>query len=274
MKSNSPSKISLVVSDVDGTLIDQNKKLTDRTKAAVQKLRDAGILFTVTSARPPFGLKAIANSLKLQYPIGSFNGGVISSPDGKLIDRIPLDSATIPEIIATIESYSLDIWLYSDRHWYLKDPKGFHVDHHRDTIQFEPTAIESYDDIEEEIIKIIAASSDFEGVAQCTTTLQKKFENSLSATRSQAYNLDITHPRANKGNAVKQIAQHLNIPIAETITIGDSYNDIEMFAISEASIAMGNADLEVQQKATYVTSDHADEGFANAIERFVLKQSA
>ncbi len=114
MKSNSPSKISLVVSDVDGTLIDQNKTLTERTKAAVQKLRDAGILFTVTSARPPFGLKAIANSLKLQYPIGSFNGGVISSPDGKLIDRIPLASAMIPEIIATIESYSLDIWLYSD----------------------------------------------------------------------------------------------------------------------------------------------------------------
>lgn len=273
MKSNQTSKISLVVSDVDGTLIDENKALTDKTKAAVQKLQEAGILFTITSARPPFGLNAIAETLQLQYPIASFNGGLISTPEGKPIDRTPLDSSIIPKIITTVENSGIDIWLYSDRHWYVKKLHGFHVDHHKDTIQFEPTLIKSIDEVEDKIVKIVGASSDFDAVARCEKETQKQFGDSLAATRSQPYYLDITHPQANKGKAVEQIARHLNIPLAEVATIGDSFNDISMFANSGISVAMGNADAEVQKKATHVTASNKEEGFAKAIDRFILKNS-
>ena len=144
---------------------------------------------------------------------------------------------------------------------------GFHVDHHTETLQFEPTVIDSYDDIKDDIFKIVAASDDFDAVFQCETAIQQKFGNSLAATRSQPYNLDITHPKANKGRAVKQIARHLKIPTAEIATIGDSFNDISMFANSGVSIAMGNADAEVQKKSTYVTASNQEEGFAKAINR-------
>ncbi|WP_019506985.1 Cof-type HAD-IIB family hydrolase [Pleurocapsa sp. PCC 7319] len=271
MESNRASKISLVISDVDGTLIDDNKTLTDKTKTAVQKLREAGILFTVTSARPPFGLEAIAETFNLQYPIGSFNGGLISCRDGKIIDRTPLDNKMIPEIITMAEDYGLNAWLYSDRHWYLKNLNGFHVDHHKETLQFEPSVITNYEDVEGDIFKIVAASSDFDAVFQCETAIQQKFGNSVAATRSQPYNLDITHPKANKGEAVKQIARQLNIPTAEIVTIGDSFNDISMFSNSGVSIAMGNADAKVQTKAIHVTASNKEEGFAQAIDRFVLK---
>ena len=270
MESNQIDKISLVVSDVDGTLIDGNKMLTDKTKAAVQKLRDAGISFTVTSARPPFGLRVIAETLDLQYPMGSFNGGVISYRNGETLECTSLDSKMIPEIITMAENYDLDAWLYSDCHWYVKNLDGFHVDHHKETLQFEPTVINSYEDVRDEIFKIIAVGSDFDAVFQCETAIQQKFGNSLAATRSQPYNLDITPPQANKGEAVKQIARHLNIPTNEIVTIGDSFNDISMFECSGTSIAMGNADAEVQKKAAHVTASNKEEGFAKAIDRFIL----
>ena len=271
MESNQASKISLVVSDVDGTLIDENKALTDKTKAAVQKIRDAGILFTVTSARPPFGLRAIAETLDLQYPMGSFNGGLIYNPDGEIVNSTPLDRQIIPEIIVEAENYGLDVWLYSDRHWYIKNLHGFHVDHHKETLQFEPTVIDRYDDIKDDIFKVIAASSDFDAVFRCETAIHQRFGDSLAATRSQPYNLDITHPKANKGEAVKHISRYLKIPTTEVVTIGDSFNDISMFANSAIGIAMGNADAEVQKKAAHITASNKEDGFAKAIDRFVLK---
>ena len=271
MESNQAGKISLIVSDVDGTLINDNKILTEQTKATVQNLRNAGILFTVTSARPPFGLQEIVKTLDLQYPIGSFNGAAIFSPQGDLIRRTPLDPELIPAIIATAENYGLDTWLYSDRHWYIGNPDGFHVEHHQSTLQFKPTVIERKAEIVDDIFKIIAISSDFDVVYQCEMALQSKFGDSLAATRSQPYNLDITHPLANKGEAVKQIAQHLNIPTAEIATIGDNFNDISMFAVSGVSIAMGNADAEVKKQAVHVSDSNDAEGFAKAIARFILK---
>ena len=270
MNLTKPSKIPLAISDVDGTLINQHKILTQRTKVAIDKLRAADILFTVTSARPPFGLRKIIDTLKLQQPFGGFNGGTILKPNLEIIDRTPLPSETIPEIISTIESYGLDIWLNSDRHWYLKDANGVHVAHHMESLQFEPTVINSYEDIEDEICKIVGVGADFEAVAQCETASQQKFGDRLSATRSQAYYLDITHPDANKGMVVKKLSQLLAIPQGEIVTIGDNSNDVLMFEQSGISIAMGNASQEVQQKATFVTSTNENEGFAEAIENLVL----
>ena len=268
-----PRQISLVISDVDGTLIDRHKVLTEQTLAAVAKLQQAKIRFAITSARPPFGLKNIVNTLKLQQPFGSFNGGTILTPDWEIIDRTPLPPQTIPDLISTIESYGLDVWLNSDRHWYLKNLHGVHVAHHRDSLQFEPTVINSYGDIEAEICKIVGVGADFTAVAQCEAAIQQEFGTRLSATRSQAYYLDVTHPDANKGMVVKKLARLLAIPQEEIVTIGDNYNDILMFEQSGISIAMGNASQEVRQKATFVTATNNEEGFAKAIENIVLRTS-
>ena len=270
MNSTKPNQISLVISDVDGTLVDRQKVLTERTLAAIAKLQQANILFTIASARPPFGLKSIVNTLKLQQPFGSFNGGTILKPNLEIIDRTPLPPEAIPEIVSAIEGYGLDVWLNSDRHWYLKDPDGVHVAHHIKSLQFEPTVIGSYEDITDEICKIVGVGADFAAVAACETAMQQKFGSRLAATRSQAYYLDVTHPAANKGTVVKRLSQFLNIPAAEIVTIGDNNNDVFMFEQSGISIAMGNASTKVQQQATFVTATNENEGFAAAIEKLVL----
>ncbi|MEM7593817.1 MAG: HAD hydrolase family protein, partial [Cyanobacteria bacterium P01_A01_bin.83] len=151
MNSNSSPrrKISLVISDVDGTLINEDKVLTARTKTAVEQLRQANVLFTVTSARPPFGMKMIIETLEIQNPFGAFNGGLLLKPDFNVLSCTPLATEVLPEVIATIEEFDLDAWLCSNHHWYLKDPQGVHVDHHAQTLNFKPTVIDSYQDIEE-----------------------------------------------------------------------------------------------------------------------------
>src|ERR1041385_4089741 len=85
-----------------------------------------------------------------------------------------------------------------------------------------------------------------------------------SATRSQPYYLDVTHPDANKGHVVTTLSEILSIPAAQIATIGDMPNDVLMFKKSGMSIAMGNASAEVQAQAQFVTASNAEEGFAVA----------
>ena len=96
----------------------------------------------------------------------------------------------------------------------------------------------------------------------------------ISAERSQPYYLDVTHPDANKGEVVLMLSQLLAIPSEQIATIGDMPNDVLMFQKSGVSIAMGNASEDVQKAATYVTTSNDEEGFANAMERFVLPPSS
>jgi hydroxymethylpyrimidine pyrophosphatase-like HAD family hydrolase len=109
-------------------------------------------------------------------------------------------------------------------------------------------------------------------VARCEAETRRLCGPRVSAARSQPYYLDVTHPEANKGFVVRRLSELLSIPPEQIATIGDMPNDVLMFAKSGLSIAMGNASPEVQQSAHYVTTSYEDEGFANAVERFVLNE--
>jgi hydroxymethylpyrimidine pyrophosphatase-like HAD family hydrolase len=113
-------------------------------------------------------------------------------------------------------------------------------------------------------------SDDPARIAAATATAREGFGDRLSASSSQPYYLDVTHPDANKGSMVEYLAAHLGIELGAIACIGDMANDVLMFARSGRSIAMGNADPEVQRCARYVTTSNDDDGFAVAVERFVL----
>src|SRR5262245_34703815 len=85
-------KISLVLADVDGTLVNEQKVLTKRAQAAVQHLRDAGIRFAITSGRPPRGMAMLLDDLRLDTPIAGFNGGIFVTPWLAIVEqRTPPD---------------------------------------------------------------------------------------------------------------------------------------------------------------------------------------
>ena len=119
-------------------------------------------------------------------------------------------------------------------------------------------------------IKIVGVSEDLALVARCEAELSAHPGREASAARSQPYYLDITHPDANKGMVVREAARLLKIPLEQIATIGDMPNDLPMLRIAGLSIAMGNASPDVQRVARHVTSSNEEEGFANAVDSFIL----
>jgi Cof subfamily protein (haloacid dehalogenase superfamily) len=267
------TNVRLVLADVDGTLVTPAKELTARAISSISRLRDASILFTITSGRPPKGMKMLVDALSLSEPIFAFNGGVIFNPDYSVKASHLLPSDVAAEVLRFIREQGLDTWLYTETDWYVRDPNAPHVAREQWTVEFPPTIVSDFGPHLERVAKIVGVSDDLQAVARCEQEIQAWGGTRISAERSQPYYLDVTNRSANKGEVVRTLSKLLAIPPEQIATIGDQPNDVLMFEQSGMSIAMGNADEEVQHAATYVTTSNDEEGFANAMERFVLHES-
>ncbi len=265
--------VRLLLADVDGTLVTQQKLLTDRAQQAVAKLAAAGILFAVTSGRPPRGMSMLVQPLKIQTPIAGFNGGLFVNPDLSIIDAKTLPRDVAEAVVKTIEAHQLDVWIYRGNDWFVRTRHGPHVDREEWTVKFEPTVVDRYDDKLDGVVKIVGVSDDLKAVERAETDARAQFGDHVSAARSQPYYLDVTHPQANKGGVVKRLSEQLKIPTENIATIGDMPNDVLMFALSGLSIAMGNASADVQRAARRVTASNENEGFAEAVEKYILPSS-
>lgn len=263
--------VRLVVADVDGTLVTPEKLLTPWARAVVRRIIEAGVGFTITSGRPPRGMKALIDELQLKVPITAFNGGLVVRPDLSVIREHLVPGTAAQPVIDILTKHQLDVWVYVDKDWYVMSRHGPHVDREEWTVKFPPTVVPTYEGLLDRVVKIVGVSDDDETMARCVTEVQQQFGQRVSAALSQPYYLDVTHPKANKGEVVSALSALLAIPIAQIVTIGDMPNDVLMFRKSGLSIAMGNANADVQHAATFVTTSNTDEGFARAMERYVLR---
>jgi transaldolase len=268
----SPS-IAVLLADVDGTVVTKEKVITDRTIQAVKRMRETGVIFTVTSGRPPRGMRMLVEPLGLTMPMAAFNGGVIVLPDLSVLDERQVPDYLLPAIVEAMDSHGLDVWLYSANEWYLRSRQAPRVDREVSTVQFEPTVVPSFDKVLAGIVKVVGVSDDHARVAACEAALQQDLGTLVSAARSQPHYLDVTSPTANKGTVIERLSRYLKVPLERIATIGDQLNDVLMFTHSGLSIAMGNASEEVQRQAMCVTTSFADEGFANAVEKFILPRA-
>jgi Cof subfamily protein (haloacid dehalogenase superfamily) len=269
---NGQRKIRLLLADVDGTLVTQDKVLTEQAVAAAQELRSAGITLALTSGRPPRGMSMLIAPLKLEGAIAGFNGGVFVRPDLSVIESRLLDSATARQTLQLILDQGLDAWLYTEKEWLIRDKQAPHVAREAWTVKFDARVVDSFTDADlADAVKIVGVSDDLARVAACEKLAQQKLGQRASAARSQPYYLDVTNPNANKGAVVLTLAKLLGIDPQEIATIGDMPNDVLMFRESGLSIAMGNASDDVKSQATVVTDSNQDEGFAKAVRKFILK---
>ena len=258
--------IRLFVVDLDGTLVTPEKVLTPRAIAAVGKLADAGVQFAITSGRPPRGMRAIIERLHISTPVSAFNGARFVHPDLSLIEEHTLDEPITCQVLEAMRQSGLDVWVYRGDDWLLRDPRAPHVAREQGTVNFPPTVVETFPDPLNSVVKITGVSDDHDRVAQCEQAIHAKLPDQVSASRSQPYYLDVTHPCANKCQVVAFLSKALQIPPTEIATIGDMPSDVEMFHCDGLSIAMGNAADQVQQQADYVTTSNKEEGFANAVD--------
>ncbi|MGP0090836.1 MAG: Cof-type HAD-IIB family hydrolase [Xanthobacteraceae bacterium] len=265
-----PFKCSAVISDVDGTLVTDDKVLTAGAQAAVAELRASGIIFSIISSRPPLGLHMLFGPLVITTPVGGFNGGVIATPDLTVVRKHLLLPQVASRAVDRLSAHGIQVWVFSGQDWLVRDPDGPYVQLEERTIGFRPTIVEDFGSALEAAAKIVGVSKNFDVLEQCDHNVRAALGDSAFVVRSQLYYLDIIHPLANKGAALSEIAKLLGIPLAEIAVIGDGGNDVAMFERAGLSIAMGNASPQVQRKADFVTDSNSDDGFANAIERFIL----
>jgi Cof subfamily protein (haloacid dehalogenase superfamily) len=266
----SPFKCSAVVSDVDGTLVTDDKRLTGRARAAAAELRASGIIFSIISARPPRGLRMLLDPLGITTPVSGFNGGVITTPDLSVITEHLLSPGTARHAVEMLDAQQVQVWIFRGQDWLVRDPNGPYVGLEEHTVGFRPTVVEDFGRVLDPAAKIVGVSEDFELLARCERDLGGTLTDQATVVRSQSYYLDITHPLANKGVALSELGRLLAVPLAEIAVIGDGGNDVAMFERSGLCIAMGNASAEVQRTADFVTDSNREDGFANAIERFIL----
>ena len=270
-----PKDIRLALVDVDGTLVTKDKILTPRAIAAAEGLRAAGIKLALTSGRPPRGMAMLIEPLKIDTPIAGFNGGVFVGPDMSVIDAHPLDPAAAREALDLILKQGLDAWLYTADDWFIRKHDAPHVDREAWTVKFDAKVTPKYSDADiAKAVKIVGVSDDLDLVAKCEKAVQDALGDKASAARSQPYYLDVTSPLANKGQVVIELSKRLAVPASAIMTFGDMPNDVNMFTRSGFSVAMGNASDEVKTKASATTASNEDDGFAKAVERFILEPLA
>jgi Cof subfamily protein (haloacid dehalogenase superfamily) len=263
-------KISLVLADVDGTLVNEEKVLTKRAQSSVRALQNAGIRFAITSGRPPLGMAMLFDALELDTPIAGFNGGLFVDRDLTILAQKTVPADVARQAIDLIREHDLDVWVYNGNDWLITKNGAPHVAREAWTVKFEPKVVPDFGGLLQQVAKIVGVSDDHDRVRRCEADAQVAFGERATANRSQPYYLDVTHKDANKGAVVEYLSRHMDVPPEEIATIGDQPNDVLMFKRSGFSIAMGNASDEVKAQATAVTGSYNAEGFAKAMERFIL----
>jgi Cof subfamily protein (haloacid dehalogenase superfamily) len=266
------TRIALVVSDVDGTLLTKDKTLTEGARGAVRRLHEAGIGFTITSSRPIIGMRFLIEPLAITLPVGAFNGSCIVDPHLNPIELHLIPASTAQRSIEIFDEFGVDIWLFTMDLWLTRRPDGEYVPHEKRAIRADPTIVADFAPYLASTCKIVGSSSDAALLQRCEIAMQQALGTQATAVRSQSYYLDVTPPGYDKGTFVQAMAKRLGLSTDAVATIGDMQNDLAMFRVSGMSIAMGNATDDVRKLATHVTASNEDEGFAKAVD-MILKEN-
>ncbi|UWF46787.1 HAD family hydrolase [Pseudomonas sp. N3-W] len=263
--------IRFLLCDMDGTLLQPDHSLSPRTLEAVRALRDAGVLFSLATGRPPKAMLQQIEALGVDVPTAAFNGGTIVKPDGSLLVSHYLPAtAALTALALFADQPGVEVWVFSGGDWLLKDPNGPMVPREQHGLGYPPVVVESFEPYLERIDKIVATSNNAQLLIELEAQLSPKVEGQAQVSRSQPIYLDVTAMQANKGDALATLAEYLGVPLEQTAALGDGGNDPAMFHRAGLSIAMGQAEDAVKRQADVVTAANTEDGAAQAIEKYVL----
>lgn len=263
--------IRFLLSDMDGTLLRPDHTLSQRTIDAVRSLREAGVLFSLATGRPPKAMLQQIEALGVDVPTAAFNGGTIVNPDGSLLVAHYLPAtAALTTLTQFADLPDIEVWVFSGGDWLLKDANGPMVPREQHGLGYPPVVVESFEPYLERIDKIVAASNNTGLLIELEAQLLPKVEGQAQVSRSQPVYLDVTAMQANKGTALATLAEYLGVALEQTAALGDGGNDPAMFHRAGLSIAMGQAEEAVKRQADVVTGPNTEDGAAQAIEQYIL----
>jgi Cof subfamily protein (haloacid dehalogenase superfamily) len=260
--------ISLVISDIDGTLITSNHEVTGATKLAAAELHERGIALSLASSRPPRSIRPLAEALALRSGFAAFNGALVTTASGDVLASSVIPRATTARVKAIADDFGLSVWAYDAIDWWAPGRDSF-VEREAHTSGFDPV-IEGYGERLAHDLNKLTVVGKPELVAEAEKRVLRELASEVSASRSKPRFLDVTAYGMHKGSVVIRLAEIFKVSSAQIAVIGDGPNDVEMFKQAGTSIAMGQAVDEVRGAATYVTASNDEEGWARGIEKYVL----
>lgn len=262
--------IRLLVSDVDGTLVNREKALTDVTVAAVERLRGAGLDFTLISARPMSGMTALLDRLAIDLPAAAFNGGILFRSDGTILSRTTIPAEAARGVFALAAGTDVDAWVFANDLWYASDGDGPHTQSERVSSAQEPVTGIDLTTLLDRADKITFVSDDADALHALYARVHTAIGDRATVAQSQTYYLDVTAKQANKGDGIAALADAVGVALSDTAAIGDQANDLPMLGRAGLSIAMGNAPDAVKAAAAEVTRPNTEDGVAHAIDTLIL----
>lgn len=263
----------IIAVDMDGTLLRQDKKISERTQRAIAKAVKKGAKVVLATGRPYEGVQRYLEELDLtsenDYVI-SFNGSLVQNNKTKeIIKWNILKGQDLHRLYKISKELNVNI------HAFTKEgcvtPVMSKYSRLEGEINDIPVIVKEYDTIsdEEDIIKIMMVDEP-EKLDRAIQSMPKEVYEDYTVVRSTPYFLEFLHKRANKGEGLKALTRHLNISRDETIAIGDAGNDTHMIKYAGLGVAMGNAFPEVKEISDYITASNNDDGVAKVIEKFIL----
>jgi len=262
-------QIRLLVSDVDGTLVRDDKSLPDANRDAILGLAATGVATTLISARPPSGMLALAATLRLTGPLAAFNGGTLFDPDGRVRFAHQLEAADAAATLRLFDRPGVGLWVYADGAWFVTGLDNPHLERERLSSAIEPVIRTGFAGLEGRIDKIVGVSDDHELLRLLEEQARSIVGARATITRSHPYYLDVTHRLANKGDGIAALAQAFGVELKQVAVLGDMVNDLPMFARAGLSVAMGQAPACVRAAADATAATNEEAGVADAIAHFV-----
>ena len=269
--------IRLLVLDIDGTIAGESNSIREPIKAAIQLAQDQGIQVALATGRMYHSALPFYHDIGSQLPLIAYNGAFIKDPQTEKSYR---ELSVTPDIaIALLDHLEqpqfksrLDIHCYYDDQLYVREIT-LETERYKLRSGAKPVVVPDLRTIaERSSLKLLVVTHEAPLIQELITHFSDRFsEDELHVTQSTEIYLELTHPQANKGSAVRHLAEDiLGFAPEQVMAIGDNFNDLEMLQYAEIGVAMGNAPPEVQAIADWVTIDVEEDGVAIAIQKFLL----
>lgn len=273
-------KIELVIFDVDGTLVNDEGEIGERTKKIIMQLKKCGVLFSFASGRLHSALVPLAEELKIYSPLISLDGTAIKSIAGKeFIYRSFLNESHVKKAIEYSEKYLLNIALcHSEAIYYTEQNSVIPKLMNKFGALYKE--VDSYDDFTDKTLEIVFAGDKRRTVEYIRDKLSfpLTFGTSVSFFRSQThegiYYLEVRRSGSSKGKAMRRLLKYLKIKENYTAVLGDWYNDISLFESKAIKIALRNAIPELKKAADYVLDkSNNEEGVIDFLEALLKSKN-
>jgi len=275
-KSKLRMKYKMIVLDLDGTLTNNKKEITPRTKEALMKAQAKGVKIVLASGRPTYGIMPLAEELELKKNGGfilAFNGGkIIDCSDCRTIFEQKLDETLVPLLYHAAKEAGMQILTYQGEGIAATDEKDKYV---QEEARINKMPVEEYDDFLQQLVYPVNKClivGDPAPLHQLEIKLKKELEGRMDVYRSADYFLECVPLGIDKARSLDRLIITLGITKEEVIACGDGYNDLSMINFSGLGVAMSNAADDIKAQADYVTLSNEEDGIAHVVDKFILSE--